>query len=140
MFHIRLGRILAADHVARVLHQRAKWPETLRTHTPFSFQDVEATAEWRAPSPHSKARRSEGGTEARVTCLHRLVDRLHQSNHIVRLIKAAQLLGGLADIAVVDVSQEAPITSRAHHCIIPSTVSGLLTRPSSTWTKRQFGK
>jgi hypothetical protein len=33
----------------------------------FSFQDVEATAEWRAPSPHSKARRSEGGTEARVT-------------------------------------------------------------------------
>ena len=57
--------------------------------------------------------------------LQRLVDRLHQSNHIVRL-KAAQLLGGLANIAVVDVSQEAPITTRAHHCIIQSTVSGLL--------------
>jgi hypothetical protein len=33
----------------------------------FSFQGVEATAEWRAPSPHSRARRSEGGTEAKVT-------------------------------------------------------------------------
>ena len=63
----------------------------------------------------------------------------HQSKNIVRP-KAAHLLGGLADIAVVDVSQEAPITTRAHHCIIQSTVSGLLTRPSSTWTRRQFGK
>jgi hypothetical protein len=71
--------------------------------------------------------------------LQRPVDRLHQSNLIVRL-KAAQLLGGLADIAVVDVSQEAPITTRAHHCIIQSTVLGQLTRPSSTWTRRQFGK
>jgi hypothetical protein len=26
LFHIRLGRFLAADHVVRVLHQRAKWP------------------------------------------------------------------------------------------------------------------
>jgi hypothetical protein len=30
----------------------------------FSFQDVEATAE----CPHSRAQRSEGGIEARVTC------------------------------------------------------------------------
>jgi hypothetical protein len=44
------------------------------------------------------------------------MDRLHQSNRIVRL-KAVQLLGGLADIAVVDVSQEAPITTRALHYI-----------------------
>jgi hypothetical protein len=34
----------------------------------FSFQHVETTAELREPSPHSRARRSEGGTEARVTC------------------------------------------------------------------------
>jgi hypothetical protein len=33
----------------------------------FSFQGVEATAEWRAPSPHSRVRRSEGDTDARVT-------------------------------------------------------------------------
>jgi hypothetical protein len=70
--------------------------------------------------------------------LQRPVDRLHQSNHIVCL-KAAQLLGGLADIAVVDVSQEAPITSRAH-LVSSKDGLGLLTRPSSTWTRRQFGK
>jgi hypothetical protein len=44
--------------------------------------------------------------------LQRPVDRLHL---IVRL-KAGQLLGGLADIAVVDVSQEASITTR--HTIV----------------------
>ena len=98
----------------------------------FSFQDVEATAEsggrpvlTRLQSATQRGRHRGQGH------LQRPVDRLHQSNHIVRL-KAAQLLGGLADIAVVDVSQEAPITTRAHHCIIQSTVSGLLMRPTST--------
>jgi hypothetical protein len=73
----------------------------------------------------SRARRSEGGTEA--SCGWTLPEQLHCSPE-----------GCTA--AIVDVFQEAPITTRTLHCIIQSTVSGLLTRPSSTWTRSQFGK
>jgi hypothetical protein len=74
----------------------------------FSFQDMEATAEGAQSSLQSATQRGRHRCQGH---LQRPVDRLHQSNLIVRL-KAAQLLGGLADIAVVDVSQEASIIER----------------------------
>jgi hypothetical protein len=63
--------------------------------------------------------------------LQRPVDRLHQSNHIVCLNAAIQVhscwKGSPISLSWMCPAQEAPITTRAHHCIIQSTtVSGCL--------------
>jgi hypothetical protein len=82
-------------------------PETLRTHTPHPpCHTVETWIQARQlhKFQHLLLLVPGRGGHTPERDAESPVDRLHQSNHIVRL-KAVQLLGGLADIAAVDVSQ-----------------------------------